>query len=203
MEEARSALAVDGSSGLAAELNHRVLNTLTVVQALAEQTFAQGGDPRVQQAAFLERLRALCAINRLLGRNGWAFAHLRCTLEIALAKQPPDRWALEGPVVTLEPDAAIDVAMVFDELAANAARHGALRGERGVVEVTWESYNDGKRARVIWRERGGPAQPDLTTRGFGLRLVERVITRQLGGSLHLEAAGDGLIWRLDLGTRRV
>lgn len=192
----------NGALDVVAELNHRLLNTLTVVQALAQQTFAPDGDARVQQAAFMERLRALCAINRLLGHNGWAFARLQCTLEIALAKQPPERWTLEGPIVTLEPDAAVDVAMVFDELATNAARHGALSGDQGTVEVTWRAYSDGKRAEVIWRERGAPARPDLTTRGFGLRLVEQVVTRQLGGSLHLDPTDDGLVCRLDLGTRR-
>lgn len=185
---------------LVAELNHRVLNTLTVVQSLARHTFAAGGDAQAQQQAFMERLRALCAIHRLLGRNAWAFANLRCTLEIALAPHSAERWTLDGPVLPLEPDAAIDVAMVFDELAANAARHGALSRPTGDVEVTWR-LND-EMAEVTWRERGGPATPDLTTRGFGLRLVEQLVTRQLGGAFDLESTRDGLVCRLEVATRR-
>ena len=92
---------------LVSELNHRVMNTLAVVQSLARQSFTGAADPAAGQSAFLERIRALSAIHKLLARNEWEFANLRCALEIALGPYPIDRWTLDGPAVALEQLTAI------------------------------------------------------------------------------------------------
>jgi two-component sensor histidine kinase len=187
-------------SEIVAEVNHRILNALAMVQSLARHSFAPGGDPFAQQGAFQERLRALCAVHRLLGRNGWVFANLSCALEIALAPHSSERWRLVGPTVALDPGAAIDLTMVFDELASNAAKHGALSAGDGRVEVEWAS--DGQYADLTWREFSGPRRPDLSRGGFGLRLVKRVLTEQLGGSMRLHSTPDGLVLQMAFLTRR-
>jgi two-component sensor histidine kinase len=93
--------------------------------------------------------------------------------------------------------------MAFHELAANAARHGALSVPGGRVRVGWsvERTADGAPAvlDVAWRERGGPplAGPPERT-GFGMRLLERGLAQQLGGVARPVFAPDGFEFDLRL-----
>jgi PAS domain S-box-containing protein len=189
---------------LVAELNHRVMNTLSVVHALARQSFTGAGEPAGPQVAFLERLRALSAIHKLLGRNDWAFANLQCALEIALAPYPREQWSLSGPVVSLAPAVAVDLALVFNELSANAAKHGALGFVGGELAVEWRTSDcDPHRVELSWRERGGEVLAEEPRHvGFGTRLLDQVVSRQLLGRSSVEYRADGLDAELEFVTRR-
>ena len=84
------------------------------------------------------------------------------------------------------------VAMVVHELATNAAKHGALSAPGGSVRLAWRLDAAGM-LRLCWTERGGPriaGRPGA--RGFGSRLLDATIRRQLGGWLHAEWAAEGL-----------
>ena len=60
---------------LVAELNHRVKNTLSVVQAIANQTFR--GTAREARTAFEGRLMALARSHDLLTKSDWHSVSLR------------------------------------------------------------------------------------------------------------------------------
>ena len=47
-----------------------------------------------------------------------------------------------------------------------------------------------------WREKGGPAVVRPQQRGFGSRIIERVLPGEFGGSVKLDFRKDGLICRL-------
>lgn len=47
----------------------------------------------------------------------------------------------------------------------------------------WELTNN--HVRLLWRESGGPAVVAPTRRGFGSRLFENALARELGGSVSL------------------
>jgi PAS domain S-box-containing protein len=194
---------------LLAELNHRVRNTLAAVHSLAAQTARASPSPAAFCSVFAGRLLALARAHDRLSEGGWtAGADLRALLETELmpflAAAGPSagpRAALQGPTVQLEPGMAISFALAVHEMVTNAVRHGALSSSTGEVEVRWSIIEHPRRhgdidcrwLRIDWRERGGPALSGApATRGFGARLLERNLPRQLGGQVELQFPAEGL-----------
>jgi two-component sensor histidine kinase len=183
---------------LLAELNHRVKNTLSTVQAIAAQSLRSTSDPAQARRSFESRLIALSATHDLLTAANWRGAALRDVLLVELRPYAAERYELEGPDVDLSPAQALALCLLFHELATNAAKYGALKGEQGCVTVRWSRRADDARLQLEWRERGGPPVTPPERRGFGSRLIERSLRGALRGSAELEFAPDGLRCRLDL-----
>lgn len=179
--EARQKLLID-------EVNHRVKNTLATVQSIAGQTFKNLGDPGAAQDLFLERLLALSATHNLLVRRSWESASFQELVHISL-KPYGQAYQYEGPDVRLDPNFAVSLGMALHELATNALKHGAWR-QGGQVSIITEA--DDLEVRFTWREtRGPPVLPPAQT-GFGTRLLQRGVARELGGTVDLDFASGGL-----------
>jgi two-component sensor histidine kinase len=179
------------------ELNHRVKNTLSIVQGLAAQSFRKlaGADEALR--AFDARLNALAAAHSLLTAGNWEAARLEDTIRSAIAATlgPDDeRVTLAGPDLALPPQAAVSLAMLVHELSTNAIKYGALSSANGRVAVDWavEDELDRRKLTVRWRESGGPPVAPPTRRGFGTRLIERGISAEGGNKAVLEFEPDGL-----------
>lgn len=157
---------------LVEELNHRVKNNLAVVDALANFTYRSTPDPAAFQEAFSQRIAALGQAHDLLSANAWRPAELRSLFERALAASVrPVR--LEGPadLIKIVPERALTLAILLNELATNAAKHGAFSNEGGTVTLTWEIRGDA--VWMEWLERGGPPVVQPTKTGFGARVLRR------------------------------
>jgi PAS domain S-box-containing protein len=177
---------------LVGELNHRVKNTLAIVQSLAHQTFRKNVAPGQAIRRFEGLLQALAAAHNLLTRKNWDAAPLREV--IAEALQPfcsSERCNAEGPTVMLPPATAVALSLATHELATNAAKYGALSTDAGRVSVVW-SLTDGG-LDLVWRERGGPAVTPVSSIGFGTKLIKRTLTAELGGTVDLNFDPEGLI----------
>ena len=86
------------------------------------------------------------------------------------------------------------------ELATNASKYGSLSGAAGRLEVNW-TVNRTERGLALelhWSERGGPAPKRARKTGFGSRLIEMVIQRQLNGEVERTFGPKGLDARLVL-----
>ncbi len=182
---------------LLAELNHRVKNNLTTVQALVRQTLRSSRSPEQFEAEFGARLMALSRAHDLIMRETWTSADLRELLGDTLAPyagEAPPRVTISGPEVRLSPTAAVTLNMAFHELATNAAKFGALSAVDGHVEVDWTIDSAGPTpvVELFWRERGGPAVAPPVWRGFGSRLIERGLAQELGGQVRLDFAPAGV-----------
>ncbi|HYD38805.1 MAG TPA: HWE histidine kinase domain-containing protein [Allosphingosinicella sp.] len=179
------------------ELNHRVKNTLALVQGLALQSFREGRDPAEARDAFQQRLAALAAAHDLLTRERWESATLAELVREAVghvnAQEP--RLTAEGPEATLGPKAAVSLVMALHELATNAAKYGAFSRVDGKVEVRWQI--EGEQLRLEWRERDGPPVAPPERRGFGLRMIERALAADLGGTVAIDFAPEGLACRVE------
>jgi len=105
---------------------------------------------------------------------------------------------IDGPEVLLEPDTAQAVAMIFHELATNAAKYGALSTNNGQVDLKWEHQPDG-RLLLRWTEAGGPEVQQPTRIGFGRRIVEQMIA-QLKGKTSFDWRPEGLVCEITLLT---
>ncbi|WIW49780.1 sensor histidine kinase [Bradyrhizobium sp. 62B] len=178
------------------ELNHRVKNTLALMQAIAVQTFRSAS--RDERAKFEGRLGALAEAHNLLSQEKWAGSELRDV--IARALQPfllnsPDRIRMAGPDVPLSPRLAVVLSMIVHEIATNAAKYGALSNETGRVTLNWEVITDAPkpRLRLIWTEIGGPPVTAPVRRGFGSRLIERSARDQLGGEATVDFLPRGVV----------
>jgi PAS domain S-box-containing protein len=179
------------------ELNHRVKNTLALVQGLALQSFRDGRDPADARTAFGHRLAALAAAHDLLTQESWEGATLRGLAEGALGHLtgPDRRVEIGGPDVTLGPKAAVSLVMALHELSTNAAKYGALSVPSGRVQVGWEI--EGDRLELVWRETGGPRVTVPEHRGFGLRMIERTLAADLAGAVVMEFEPTGLVCRIE------
>ncbi len=176
------------------ELNHRVKNTLVTVQAIALQTL---GDVNPETRRALERrLFALASAHDVLTRESWEGAALGDVVAMALIPfgiEDRGRILSSGPELHLCPRAALAIAMGLHELATNALKYGALSTDRGLVEVRWEiSSAATPLLRLTWTERDGPPVVRPTHKGFGVRLIERTLAQDLGGTARIsfdDAAG--------------
>jgi two-component sensor histidine kinase len=180
------------------ELNHRVKNTLAMIQAVAAQTFRSSEDLPQAKASFSARIMALARANDLLTGENWEGASLIdiiAGVSVAHAGNEPDRFSARGPVVRLSPKAALSLSMAMHELATNAVKYGALSNETGRVDVAWRVTSG--RLRIEWRESGGPPVKEPVRRGFGSRLVERGLAGELGGSAELHFNPEGLLCIID------
>ncbi|PZN99586.1 MAG: hypothetical protein DCF29_18550 [Alphaproteobacteria bacterium] len=175
------------------ELNHRVKNTLATVQSIAMQTARSNADPKRFAASFQSRLLALSHTHDLLTRSHWEGADLRSILEHETQAHDQNRILLNGPAVELSSASAVSLGMILHELATNAAKYGALAAGDGRVLVDWSVANQTARTlHLTWRERGAAGCEPPTHRGFGSRLIERNVRHDLGGTVTLDYAPDGL-----------
>ncbi|HEX8643243.1 MAG TPA: HWE histidine kinase domain-containing protein [Allosphingosinicella sp.] len=179
------------------ELNHRVKNTLALVQGLALQSFTSGRDMAEAREAFQQRLAALAAAHDLLTRESWEGATLDALVREALGLYDGGeaRIVWDGPAVRLNPKAAVSLVMALHELSTNAAKYGALSVPEGRVRVSWTV--DGNRLALEWSERGGPPVAPPARRGFGLRMIERALDADMAGGAKLDFDPAGLTCRID------
>lgn len=177
------------------ELNHRVKNTLAVVQAIAAQSFRDDRGLAESRQTFEQRLLALAGAHDLLIARSWEEVSLRAIVEATIAPHDPggDRILADGPALMLRPETAVSVAMALHELATNAGKYGALSVARGTVRIDW-SYREtsGGMLRIEWKEDGGPAVHLPSQRGFGTRFIERVLADQARGMAQVRFEPDGV-----------
>jgi two-component sensor histidine kinase len=181
------------------ELNHRVKNTLAILQAIAMQTFQSAS--KSERDKFEGRLGALAEAHNLLSEEKWRGSGLEDVIGRVL--QPfvpnnPERVRMSGPPVPLPPRLAVIISMIVHEIATNAAKYGALSNETGTVRLDWEILEDNGRPKLrwIWAESGGPAVSTPVKRGFGSRLIERSARDQLGGEATVDFLPRGVVYTL-------
>ncbi len=179
------------------ELNHRVKNTLATVQSLAMQTLRNTTRSEEARELFDSRLSALARAHDLLTAQNWERASLTEVVSRALSPFRTDasRVGFSGPEVSVSPKQALALSIALHELATNAAKYGALSNDTGRVEVTWLlAPTDGDdELHLTWRESGGPAVTPPTRAGFGSRLIQRNLARELGGDAQIEYRPEGVV----------
>jgi PAS domain S-box-containing protein len=179
------------------ELNHRVKNTLAIVQGIAQQIFKGEADGPAAREAFEGRLAALSAAHNVLTERKWERASVREVVNSTIAPYSgqPAPFSIDGPDVDLSPKTAVALALSLHELCTNAAKYGGLSVPGGRVELAWAC--DEERLRLRWRELGGPPVLAPARRGFGTRMLERGLAAELGGKVTIAFDADGVVCTLD------
>jgi PAS domain S-box-containing protein len=184
---------------LVAELDHRVKNTLAMIQSMAAHTRNHDGSVGGFLQAFRGRLHAMAHAHGLLSRSRWAGAALTELVGRVLEPYAGATVAVAGPQLTVKPKAALALSMALHELATNAVKYGALSVTDGRVDVHWQREGSGSGAPLVltWRETGGPPPTRVPDRrGFGSELIERSLRYELGGEAELSFGPDGLVCRI-------
>lgn len=194
---AARARAEEGKDLLTRELHHRVKNTLATVQALAGSTARTATNVDQFRTALSGRIGALAKTHATITEDGLQAASLNDLLRVELgsfAATRADRVTMQGPEVRLPSDVAVPLGLALHELTSNAARFGALSSRHGRVEVNWHlaPEDDRNMLHIDWHERGGPAVPALRRQGFGSRVLERVLTAQIGAEVRADYDPGGV-----------
>lgn len=179
------------------ELNHRVKNTLAVIQSIAAVTSRSASNAAAFSASFIARIVGIARTHDLLTASHWEGASLRDVLWNELAPYDTDaarRVGLHGEPVHLSPKIAVTLGMVVHEMATNAAKYGALSQAEGRVDVTWWVRQEAgaQRLHLEWTESDGPPMPTLGRQGFGSRLILQSVQRDLEGAVKFDYRPDGL-----------
>ncbi len=183
------------------ELQHRVKNTLGVVQGIVSQSLRTVATPAEASAAIATRLQTLAKAHDLLTQTSWTAAPLRAVIlgAVTVHLANDGRLQTSGPEINLSARAALALSMALHELFTNAVKYGALSNDAGVIRLSWTISIDPdgcEKFDMIWHEQGGPPVMPPTKKGFGSRLTGSSLAGDLGGGGTVEYALDGVRWRL-------
>jgi PAS domain S-box-containing protein len=182
------------------ELAHRVKNTLATVQAIANQSLVRAKSPTDFVSSFTGRIQALAKAHTLLTRSQMQGADvMELVSEQVLIGAPNDsRISCSGPLLVLDAQAAVHLALVLHELATNARKHGALSVPTGRLAVTWQVRTNGGCSLLLsWKESHGPKVSAPSAHGFGRTLIEQTV-RAHGGEASVDYRTDGLTCEIKL-----
>jgi len=193
---------------LAREMGHRIKNLFAIAEGMVRIT-ARSAESKEEMAKTLTgRFHALACAHSLVRRSFSSGEETRVTDLATLLRtivEPHEKpglgtaskFSISGPDVSCGPHAINGIALVFHELATNAAKYGALTGDDGHVTVGWDKVENDVVFR--WVEKGGPgiaSTPQVS--GFGSKLLQDTVLRQFGGQFDHDWRPSGLAITLSL-----
>jgi PAS domain S-box-containing protein len=184
------------------EMAHRVKNVFALASSLVALSARNAETPGELADMVRDRLGALYRAHALTLPGGGEdsdaaeqhtrlHALLRTILLPHLDDDNEKQVAVVGEDVLLNPQAVTPVAMVLNELATNAAKHGALSVTSG--RIAFECRQEDDHVVMCWTERDGPSFEEPSGyEGFGSRLIRTAVERQLGGTMRRKWHPGGL-----------
>ncbi|WAJ27237.1 GAF domain-containing protein [Antarcticirhabdus aurantiaca] len=186
----------DAQRVLTQEMAHRMKNSLSMVQAIATQTLRQAHTMDEAREAISSRLSALARAQDILTQTNFTEADVCEVVNAAIAphRVASDRISIAGPHAALSAQQALGLSLAIHELATNAAKYGALSSAVGHVAMTWSAVDDTFVFR--WIETGGPLVVAPQRRGFGSKLIERIVAAYFDGEGRIEFDPAGIRFTL-------
>jgi PAS domain S-box-containing protein len=175
------------------DMRHRSGNLFSQLLALFSQTAKTSKNIPDLTSKYQARVLAMANAHRLLTEGGWQSIPIMELLYVVLGPYI-DRASLEGPNIDLEPDPVFNLSAALHELAGNAIKHGSLSRSKGQLDLHWsvERTQRGMTLKMDWVEKNGPAARRPRRVGFGTRLIDLVIQRQLNGEVTRTFSRKGL-----------
>jgi two-component sensor histidine kinase/PAS domain-containing protein len=193
-------LAEERLATVARELQHRVKNSITVIQSIAYQSFRGLGDDQIAVQSFMDRLQALAIATDISLHSGQSDADITDIIEkITKPYRTGDREILLlGPPHQVPGRMVMALGMVLNELCTNSVKYGALSAPAGQVVLQWQPTAD-QALEIRWQEKNGPAVSPSPKKGFGSKLIETLVVGELGGVLDLRFEPKGIICHFTTG----
>jgi len=182
------------------ELIHRIKNTLATVQAIASQSLLRAKSPNDFVSSFTGRVQALAKAHTLLTKAMMQGTDVTDLVreEVLLGISDDNRISCSGPLLVLDAQEGLHLALVLHELATNARKYGALSVPDGRLSVTWQMRtNGGRKLLLLWKESGGPKCSAPRERGFGSTLIEQTL-RAHGGEAIVHYSTNGVTCEIKL-----
>lgn len=185
---------------VAHELSHRIKNIFSVLNGIISLSARSHPDIKPLADQLRQRISAMGKAHDFVRPHSRASrpqnnqSSLRALVELLLAPHVGDdsgRFTFHGDDATIDDGAATPLALLFHELATNAAKYGALAEADGRVVI--DAVLSGDKYRMVWKETGGaPVSGPPADEGFGSRLITLSVQGQLGGTLQRRWKADGL-----------
>ena len=196
-----------GRELISQELSHRIKNIFAVITALVALSARQYPEAKAFSASLRTRIAALARAHEFVRPHtetskptvGATTLHsfLSDLFKAYADETGAPRVRIEGDDAVFDDQAATSVALLFHELATNAAKYGALSEKGGMVSLV--TVRDEDRFVLTWSESGGPIiQGEPSRAGFGSSLATVSVQGQLGGRLEREWRPEGLKVVVDL-----
>jgi PAS domain S-box-containing protein len=181
----------------ARELQHRVKNSLAIVQSIAAQSFRGNRTKEEGLATFNGRLRALAGATDLLTKGNWSDVAISEIVDDVLGPFDDEhrrRVLATGEALQVPSSTAVNLGMALHELSTNAMKYGALSNETGRLSVTWRSIPAG--IELDWQEIDGPVVRPPSRSGFGTSLLTRGLFDEGNGRVELDFDPAGVRCRI-------
>ena len=189
------------------ELSHRIKNIFAVVTALVALSARQYPEAKAFSASLRTRIAALARAHEFVRPHtetskptiGATTLHafLADLFKAYADEAGAPRVVIQGDDAVFDDQAATSVALLFHELATNAAKYGSLSEKAGQIALSTALEED--RFILTWTETGGPPVTGTPSRnGFGSSLATLSVQGQLGGRLEREWRPEGLHIVVDL-----
>lgn len=193
------------------EVNHRVLNNLTMIQSIVnlEERHSLRDETSFRAALndIASRIEGMTIVHRLLSSAQWMPLGLSKVAEEIIHAvlrgspvQPQIEVAIDAPTDPLLVNArqAIAVALLVNELTTNSVKYAFDGRSQGRIEVQVAAVDDGedgRKVRLVFRD-DGPGMPEAVLAGerneVGLWLVEANVTHPLNGEITFHNDGGAV-----------
>lgn len=183
------------------ELRHRVGNLFGLIRAMASQMPVEDRSAAEYRSALIKRLQALAAAESVVFDDTLERVNAQALARKVLAPhldKDAARVLIAGDAFHLPARQARMVGLAIHELATNAAKYGALSVPHGQVRLEWhnDAGVDVRQFTLCWAESDGPEVRPPDRQGFGTRLLQQVLARELGGAAELSYEKRGFRFTL-------
>ena len=198
-------LAQEEREVIAQELSHRIKNIFAVIGgivALAARTYPEAANLATELRARIISLGKAHDFVRPHSQASASHSNPNSLQQLIRELMSPYRLSGEERIDITGGDAQIDegaatpLALIFHELATNAAKYGALARSGGRVSIEIAEGTD--TVVVTWRELGGAPAPLSDKQGFGSRLISLSVEGQLKGKMVRRWEEGGLVAEVTL-----
>ncbi len=170
------------------EIEHRAKNALALVQGIVRLSQA---DTVTEFAARVQgRVDALAKAHGVLAEARWRDVPIGRLIHAEVEAFAKHRVRIEGPPIDIAAVQVQPLALVLHEVISNAAHHGALSTDTGTLSIEWRPQNGC--THIELHEIGGPPPANDRQSGFGMKIMDAIVRRQLRGSVDFSWRPDGL-----------
>ncbi len=198
----RSKVERENREMLRREMVHRIGNSLSVLSAIYRSCSRNAASKEELDGAFLGRLDTMGRSNRMAIIEAESGVPLRDLIVSSIEILPDqEEIQIEAPSIMIPSESVLPLSLVFNELATNALKYGAL-GSGTKLEIRVRSDLSSDKISIEWcelRDQLLDHAPSRSERiGFGSQLVQAMVEGRLCGTFErqIDEAGFHFTMRL-------